>query len=163
MSNMNNNRIDQVLTDEQMRKAKENIKNIEKDFPFLVGLTDQERNSLLGIDVNNKAFVEDALNAGRANPELLPRYISLENAENDLKLFEQMDEIIPILKQFLQKLTDTRLLAGSEAYMTSLMLYRLFTAAATAGMPGAEAVMKQLQPRFKKQGGTGSEPTPPAA
>lgn len=158
MSNMNNNRVNQVLTEEQMTNLKEGIKSLEKDFSFFVGLTDQERASLLGIDVNNKAFVEDALNAGRVNQDLLPRYLSLESAELDLKLFEQMDEIITIVEQFHQKLSDTRLLAGSEAYMTALMLYRLFIAASTAGMPGADAAVKKLEPRFKKQGERAPKP-----
>ena len=54
------------------------------------------------------------------------------------------------------------MLCGSEAYASSLTAYRLFEAAASAGLPGADSVYNALKQRFAGQGTTGgTTPTPP--
>ena len=42
--------------------------------------------------------------------------------------------------QLTEKIRDTRMLCGSEAYVSSLSAYRFFEAAALAGVAGADAV-----------------------
>ena len=158
MANMSNNRINEMATEDQLRKTKEHIDLIGKELPFLQGLKMEERSSLLGIDVNNKAFVEDAIKAAVSNPHLLPEYIKVKDIQKDLALFNQTDELASLVVQALEKLTDTRLLAGSEAYMSALMLYRLFIAAAEAGLPGADSIVAQLKPRFAAQGNRAPKP-----
>lgn len=48
----------------------------------------------------------------------------------------------------LEKLEDTQILAGSEAYVSALTGYKLFGAAADAGLPGADAIYDSLKTRF---------------
>jgi hypothetical protein len=161
MANLTNNRINTTATPAQITAAKAAIQTINTSLPFLIGLTTEERIQLPAIDVSNKTFTEDAINAGLNNASLLPAYISVPNMQSDLSLFTQLDEIIVLVKQTLEKLEDTQLLAGSEAYTSSLMLYKLFGSAADAGMPGADAVVAQLKMRFMGQGGSGTPPTDP--
>ena len=113
------------------------------------------------INVNNKTFSEDAINAGVNNATLIPSYVSLVNMQNDLTLFTQLDELVGIVNQLCEKLEDTRLLAGSESYVSALTLYKLFGSAADAGVPGADAIVAQLKTRFAGQGGAGTAPTNP--
>ena len=144
-----------TATAAQITAVKTALQTIGTNLPFLIGLTSEERVLLPAIDVNNKAFTEDAINAGINNAALLPAYLSVGNMQNDLNLFNQLDEIIILVKQLLEKLEDTQLLAGSESYSAALMLYKLFGSAADAGMPGADAVNTQLKQRFAGQGGKG--------
>lgn len=72
-----------------------------------------------------------------------------------------MDELILLHNQLGEKLQDTQLLAGSEAYIGALTLYKLFASAAEAGVAGSDAVYNQLKQRFAGQGGTGGAPTNP--
>ncbi len=161
MSNLNNNRVNTIATAAQITAAKSAIQAVNTNLPFLVGLTTDERIALPAIDVNNKAFTEDAINSAVNNATLLPSYISVSAMQNDLTLFNQLDELIVLVKQTLEKLEDTQLLAGSEAYTSGLMLYKLFGAAAEAGMPGSDAVYNQLRQRFAGQGGPGQRATQP--
>ncbi|UPT69586.1 MAG: hypothetical protein M0D53_10430 [Flavobacterium sp. JAD_PAG50586_2] len=87
MSNLTNNRLNITATAAQIASVKSAIQNININFPFLVGLTKEEKMGLLAIDVNNKAFTEDAINAGLNNASLLPSYISVPNMQADMTLF----------------------------------------------------------------------------
>lgn len=163
MSNLTNNRINTTATAAQITAAKAGIQAVLTNLPFLTGLTIEERIALPAIDVSNKAFTEDAINAGVNNATLLPTYVSVANMQNDLTLFTQLDEIIILVKQLLERLEDTQLLAGSEAYVSALMVYKLFGAAADAGVPGTDAIVAQLKQRFTTNGNTGTSPTPTPA
>lgn len=161
MSNLSNNRLNISATAVQITAVKAALNTIATNLPFLIGLTIDERISLPSIDVNNKAFTEDAINAGVNNAALIPSYVSVANMQSDMTLFNQLDEIKILTKQLLEKLEDTQLLAGSEAYVSALTLYKLFGSAADAGVPGADAIYEQLRGRFAGQGGTGTPPTNP--
>lgn len=159
MSNLTNNRLNITATAAQITAVKTAVQTINTSLPFLIGLTTTERSSLPAINVNNKAFTEDAINAGVNNPTIVPTYLSLANMQNDLTLFTQLDELVGIVNQLCEKLEDTRLLAGSEAYVSALTLYKLFGSASDAGVAGTDAIVTQLKARFTGQGGTGTAPT----
>ena len=154
MANLKNNRINTTATDAQVTAVKTALQTIAANLPFLVGLTTEERIALPSINVSNKAFTEDAINAGVNNPTLIPSYVSVVNMKNDMLLFTQLDEIIMMTKQLLEKMEDTQLLAGSEAYTSALTLYKLFGSAADAGVGGTDAIVTQLKQRFAGQGGS---------
>ena len=161
MSNLTNNRLNITATPVQIAAVKTALQTIQTNLPFLIGLTVDERIALPAIDVNNKAFTEDAINAGINNATLVPSYVSVPNMQNDMTLFTQLDEITALVRQLLEKLEDTQLLAGSEAYVSALTLYKLFGSAADAGVAGADAIVAQLKLRFASNGNAGSKATPP--
>ena len=154
MANLTNNRINTTATAAQVTAVKTALQTIAANLPFLVGLTTEERIALPSINVSNKAFTEDAINAGVNNPALIPSYVSVVNMKNDMLLFTQLDEIIMMTKQLLEKMEDTQLLAGSEAYTSALTLYKLFGSAADAGVAGTDTIVTQLKQRFAGQGGS---------
>ncbi|MCD9856306.1 hypothetical protein LUD75_16400 [Epilithonimonas sp. JDS] len=161
MSNLTNNRLNITATPAQITAVKTAYQTILTNLSFLLGLTTEERSSLPAIDVNNKTFTEDAISAGVNNAALLPAYVSPTAMQTDLTLFSQLDELIALHNQLGEKLQDTQLLAGSEAYVGALTLYKLFASAAEAGVAGSDAVYNQLKQRFAGQGGTGKTPTNP--
>ena len=163
MANLSNNRLDFTLSQSDVTAINDSIDALNSRLDFLIGLTVTERITLPAIDVNNKAFTEDAINAAINNTGLLPQYISVNAMQNDLTLFSQLDELIIVVKQLLERLEDTQLLAGSEAYVSALMVYKLFGAAADAGVPGTDAIVAQLKQRFTSTGNTGTPPTPTPA
>ena len=156
MANLTNNRLNVVATAAQIASVKAALTTIDTNLPFLIGLTTEERILLPAINVDNKVFTEDAINAGVNNAGMLPTFLSVSDMQTDLALFNQLDELIAMLKQTLEKLDDTQLLAGSESYSSALMLYKLFGAAADSGIPGADAIVAQLRERFTSQGNTPS-------
>src|SRR3954467_13641096 len=116
MSNLLNNRVNVTATPAQVTAVKAAFQTILTNLPFLVGLTTDERKSLQTIDVGNKAFTEDAINAAVNNATLVPGYVSVAGMQNDLTLFSQLDELSAIANQLCERLEDTKMLAGSEAY-----------------------------------------------
>ncbi|MBL7702971.1 MAG: hypothetical protein JNM14_12025 [Ferruginibacter sp.] len=130
--------------------------------PFLIGLTTEERIALPKINESNKVFVGDSINALVNNAAILPAYLNANEIKTDLTLYEQLDELEGLALQLVEKIQDTRMLCGSEAYASSLAAYRLFEAAATAGLPGTDSIYNALKQRFAGQGPTGgTTPTPP--
>lgn len=148
MSNITNNRINNTLTVAQITAVKAAIQTIYTQIPFLLGLTVDERISLPKINVSNKAFTEDAINAVSNNASMLPTYLKVADMQTDIQLFTQLDEITGLVRQLLEKLEDTQMLAGSEAYVSALTGYKLFAAAAEVGISGSDAVYDSLKARF---------------
>ncbi|MGM8360706.1 hypothetical protein ACSV4D_02200 [Flavobacterium sp. ARAG 55.4] len=166
MSNLLNNRVNTTATAAQLTAVKAAFQTILTNLPFLVGLTADERKSLNAIDVNNKAFAEDALSAAVNNATLVPGYISVPTMQNDLTLFAQMDEISGLANQLCERIEDTKMLAGSEAYNTALSLYKSFGTAADAGVQGADSIVDKLKTRFATKSSSDpvtAPPAPPAA
>lgn len=155
MANLSNNRLDFTLSQSDITAINDSIDTLNSRLDFLIGLTVTERISLPAIDVGNKAFTEDAINAATSNELLLPGYISVTAMKNDLDLFNQLEPIKVKLNQILEKINDTQLLAGSEAYVAALTVYKLFGSAADAGVPGTDTIYDLLKQRFAGQGGTG--------
>ena len=159
MSNLTNNRIDTVMTPAQVTDVKNAITAINTAISFSVSLTAEERMTLPKISVANKSFTEDAINALDNNAAIFPAYLNVGQMQNDLKLYQQLDELATILRQTLERIEDTRILAGSEAYVAALTVYKIVGAAAKAGIEGSETIYEQLRERFTTS--TNSKITPP--
>lgn len=161
MSNINSNRLDVSLNPQEVNQINAAITNIEVLMPFLTGLTTEERIAIPKINVANKAFTEDAINIAVQNPSLFPGYINPAEMQKDLLLFNQLDVLATSLRRVLEKVEDTLMLAGSESYISALAVYRSISAAAKAGVPGADSLYDQLRARFAEQGGGNNNPPTP--
>jgi len=160
--NITINRLNTTMSEADMATVKKYFNSMYSLMPFLIGLTTDERVSLPKINEGNKVFVADSINALANNAPMLPAYLNVADIQTDLTLYEQLDELEGIAMQLVEKIQDTRMLCGSEAYASSLAAYRLFEAAASAGLPGADTVYSALKQRFAGQGGTGGNtPNPP--
>ncbi|MGK4568363.1 hypothetical protein [Flavobacterium sp. 3HN19-14] len=152
MSNLTNNKLNVTMTAAQIAAVKTAIATINTNMPFLVGLTLAERSALPKIDVSNKAFTEDAINAAVNNSTMLPSYLNVANMQTDLQLYSQIDELRGIAAQTLEKLEDTQMLAGSESFVNALTVYKMFGNAADGGIPGSDTIYSQLAARFNNNG-----------
>lgn len=153
MSNSLSNRLSASLGATAIGNIKTAITTIKTNLPFLVGLTVEERKTIPKISESNKVFAADALNAALNNSTMLPAYFSSTEMKLDMDLYNALDEINLLLSQLSEQVNDTQMLAGSEAYVSALTVYRLFGAAAKAGVPGADSVNAMLAKRFANQGG----------
>jgi hypothetical protein len=157
--NENNNRVPAAMADTVMTDIMNTIQVLEtKLTAYMVGLSPEERIGLPKINVDNKAFVEDAINEMR-NPvaaQIIPAFLKPADADADLKMFNQMELVFARMTNLASKVEGTRILAGSEAYTTALSFKRLADAAEAAGIAGAGAIAVKLRERFKGQGSTAS-------
>ena len=152
MGNIINNRLAAVITDAERDAIQQNIKQIEDDLPFLKGLLPRERQIMPKINDANRVFVEKVLEVLPDNRELLPSFVNVDKLLQDFALYEQLSKILVDLDRLHKSIVDTRTLAGSQSYMTSLAAYRMLQGAAAAGVPGAIALVNYLKGRFMGQG-----------
>lgn len=167
MTNILNNRVSATLTAEQINEVKTALQKVRDTLPFLIGLTNDERQSLPKMSKVNRGFTDDALNAIANNSSMFPAYLNVSELRKDLQLYDQLDELVTLANQICELLRDTQMLAGSEAYATALTGYKLVAAAATGGVPGAKTIHETLKKRFEGQGNTGIQeetlPVPPSS
>ena len=159
--NITNNRIDLTIPPADQVTIKQHIADASAVTPWLIGLEDDEKKGMVGINVQNKQFVEDCLIEMSSATGIMPAFIDPVKVKNDLVLFTQLEEVAIQLEDYLDKVRDSQYLAGAEAYAVCLIFYRLCEAAAKAGLPGADERYRRLKVRFEGQGGPGT-PTPPA-
>ncbi|WP_299221843.1 hypothetical protein [uncultured Aquimarina sp.] len=154
MSNVLNNRLSVTVDPTVITEVKNRIEEINTLLPFLTGLTKDERRTLPKINRSNKIFVEDALDSMRQNGDILPSFINVEEVDKDYALYNELKVLSLELAELSEKVNDTRILAGSEAYSTSLLAYKMFGVAANSGVAGAEALHTRLRERFANSGST---------
>lgn len=162
MSNTFSNRVSASLAATAITNIKDALHTIKTQMPFLIGLTTEERMTIPKISEANRVFTADALNAIANNADMLPTYFQAGELKLDFDLYTALDEINLIMGQLAEQVSDTQMLAGSEAYISALTSYRLFGAAAAAGVPGSDAIYNALKVRFQEQGGNGNAAAPPA-
>ena len=155
------NRISTVLDDAKIADIRKKFDELEAALSFIIGLTIDERVNMPKINVANRTFVMDSQAALQTNASFMPAYVNVPEMGKDITMYNQLEEFTQRAAQLSEKLGDTQMLAGSEAYLTSLAAYRLFEAAAKAGLPGADAIYDSLKVRFADQGGSNNNPPNP--
>ena len=161
MSNLTLNRIDTTFTDAEFNNIKDAIRNIDSSLGGKTrSLTKEERKKLPKINKDNLLFVQDAALAADNARDLLPAYFSSEAMRTDTQYHLQLKELSLLLAQLQEKISDTMMLAGSEAYTSALTVYRMLQAAAKGGVSGAEPLATKLAERFKQASNAPEEDTP---
>ena len=158
MANITENRINQTIAAADLATIQSAIATLNSNLSFLQALTDEERAALFGLDVNNKVFVDETLDEMTNNGAILPAFINVSNLKQDIMLFEQLDSLESELLNLVARISDTKRLAGHEAYAMALTAYNMYNMANSAGIPGAKQSYDRLKARFAGQGRT-SNPT----
>ena len=116
--------------------------------PAHINLTAEERQSLPKMGDKTLAFVTKALEYAKQNSTIVPTFMSVTEFEKDVNAAIQLNNILRPLQQLTEKLDDTTLEAGSEAYSSALVFYTAVKGAAKAGAPGMKNISDELQARF---------------
>ena len=158
--NILKNRINLVLTAEQVAGLETAILAVEDASTFLVGITIDDRVELAKLGPKSEAFVALALETGRLNEGLLPRDLDLADLERDRAAREALRPLYERMRQLSRKLDDTMLLLGSDCYSGALAVYR---ALKTNGqLEGLQPVLADLGRRFaRSRSAAAREPQPP--
>ncbi len=153
MSNLSENRINVVLVAEDVTAINTAVSTILSKVPANTTLTDEQRVSYNAINVANKVFADDCLAEAEANGAgILPAFVNLTNLQNDLTVFEQLDQIESMLNNTLQRVADAKRIAGHEAYGLANVVYSAFKTANESGIANAKSSFDKLKARFEAQG-----------
>ena len=135
------------------------IQTITSKLPFLISLTNEERKGNLKLGNKTGVFMLKALDYAKNNPGLVPPYTDIVEVSKDLTLYNDLTNILEWLVPLVQKIEDTQMEAGTEAYSGILPFYSSTKLASQKDVPGARAIYEDMQERFpgrKKK----STPTP---
>lgn len=152
--------IDATVTDTQRAAVFAAITQVETNLDFLINLTPQERQALPKMGSATQSFVSKALEIAGNNPQFVPPYVDVPAMRKDYDLAMRLQGIEMQLASLLEKVSDTNLAAGSEAYVTGLTIYNSIKAAAKVNVPGAKALATELSERFAQASETPAVSTP---
>ena len=152
MSNISENKINVVITPADITTINSSVATILSKIPENTTLTDQQRKDYNAIDVTNKVFAEDCLMEGQNNGAgILNNYINLNFLQNDLTVYQQLDQMESNILNILQRIKDAKRIAGHEAYGVANSIYKAFKSANEDGIANAKAPYDRLKVRYEAQ------------
>jgi len=146
------NQISALLTPAETEAIRTAMDIIRQKLPFLINLTDEERQTYAKMGDKTVAFVSKALEYARENPHLVPPYLNVSEFEKDMQLIVQLRGILRPLLSLVEGLDDTLMLAGSESYAAALTFYNSVKMASKMNVPGTTAIYNDLKVRFPGRG-----------
>src|SRR6185312_4181057 len=157
----NDNRISATLAPADKTAVLDAINIIKTKLPFLVNLSSLERRAMPKMSDKTLAFDEKCVLYMAAHPELLPGFVTADEVMKDRTLRLDLTEVLQELQQVTQGVSDTVMLASSEAYKADLAFYQNARQAAQRGVMGADTIYNDLSERFP--GRIKGQAHPPAA
>ena len=125
--------------------------------PFMQGLTADERRDLFKMGDKTVATVQKTQSYVETNPEFIPAYMDVREFNRDVTVVNQLKPIEDLVQQLGVDVSDTRMLAGSEALQQALFYYGQVREADSKGVPSSRAIYEDLQPRFARRRAKPSE------
>jgi hypothetical protein len=127
--------------------------------PYLVSLTKEQRVSMLKLSAKSTDFVTRLLPIAKANAQYLPPAFDMTEWGKDVELFQALRELLDTLNPLLEKMDDTLMVVGSEAYAGALTAYQYLKAANKGG--DLDDLLDDLGKRFARK--SKAVPTPQPA
>lgn len=146
-----NNRIDSELSAADLKAIRDALAAIRTGLPFLIKLGDDERKGMALMDDGRSPFVEKSFELGAGNAIIEPGPGLIEAGKKDLSLFISLTTIKNELQQLLEMVSDTRQLAGAEAFETARFIYMKAQMAVKMKDPGSQSIVDELGKLFKQQ------------
>jgi len=143
-----NNKVSAEVTEAMMAEFKKDMEAIKAKYPWLISLTDEERNSGLRIGDKTYTFVSKVVEYVDSHPEYLPSYINVAELKKDFKLWNDLYTMLRLNTLLSNAITDTAIQAGNEAMEAALSYYSSVKEAAKRGAPGAQTIYDELRARF---------------
>lgn len=120
--------------------------------PYMLALTPEQRKTIPKMSDGTEPFVAKVMDYATSDPQFAPPYMDVPEMKKD---FDAVTQLLPLLRtvdQLEDNLSDTTMMAGSEAYVAALSYYNSVKMAAKMNVPGAKAIYEDLRKRFEKQG-----------
>jgi hypothetical protein len=131
----------------------EDLESLHKD------LSGRARRRLYGAGTDNLGFIETAYAAAAGNPDFIPKLLSVEDFHENLEEFKKMQQLVYVLRQFLEAAQNVALLESNGLYLDALRVYRSLRDHTRGRTPGADVIFKDLRKYFNRPKRPGDKPT----
>ena len=142
------NKVSITIDEEAMTTISQALTAIRQNLPELINLKEEERHVLPKMGDKTVAFVNKNLEYAKQNPRVVPAFLDMVEFEKDVVAATDLRKVLIPLQQLVEKLDDTTMQAGSEAYTAALIFYNAVIGAAKAGEPGMKNIYDDLKSRF---------------
>jgi AcrR family transcriptional regulator len=122
-------------------------------------LTGRDRQRLISARSRNYGFIDKAFDIGRDNPDFLPPHFNIEQLWLELRTLEDLRQLMLVLQQFLQLVTNCFMQQADLCYRDALRIYGSLQEQTRARVPGAAPLFEALQDFFRRRRRPGEEPT----
>jgi len=117
------NRISATITPADKTSFITSLKELTGRLDFLVTLQPEDSKSLRKIGVDGVPYALAGRDAVRASLDFTRRSFNLAEFEKDVTLFQDLGEILAVLRPLVQKLEDTYRLVGADVMVTADDIY----------------------------------------
>jgi hypothetical protein len=147
------NRISITIPPADLQAVQQALANIQAILaPYVVAMTPEDRKKILKMGDSSEPFVSKVMDYAISDPQFLPPYMQVAEMKKDWEAVVNLLPVFRVLQQLDDNLSDTVMLAGSEAYEAALAYYGSVKMAANMNIPGAKAIYDDLKKRFEGQG-----------
>lgn len=143
------NYISAEITQEVIDKVTADLVDIQSKLPFILKLSPAVKQSMPKLEDSRAPFVNKCLFYARKESKILPPYTDIDELERDLKLFNNLQNIAKEVDRLSDMINDTRIAAGSDAYVAALSIYNSVKQAAKMNVPGTKAILDDLKTAFE--------------
>lgn len=141
------------VSSEDLAKVSEALKTIKSVLaPYLVTISTDERQTLPKMNEKTVPFVKKVLEYAESHPEFAPSYVSVPELQKDVAAFDTLNKIGKPFDEIAVALTDTTMLAGSEAYVAALSYYNSVKQGVKMNVAGAKVIFDDLKVKFEEYG-----------
>ena len=101
------------------------------------------------MDDSRSPFVGKCLQYALAEPNIVPPYVNLDELRSDLELFNNLQNIACEINRIADMISDTRIAAGTDAYVAALSVYNSVKQASKMNVPGTKPIFDDLKKLFE--------------
>ncbi|AFL85271.1 hypothetical protein Belba_2728 [Belliella baltica DSM 15883] len=147
------NRISIEIPEADLAAAKAALEQVQSILaPYVIALTPDQRRTLPKMSDGTEPFVAKVVEYANDDPQFLPPFVDKGEFDKDWRAISGLLPLYRLCNQIADNLSDTTMLAGSEAYVSALSYYNSVKQAAKVNVPDAKAIYEDLRKRFNGQG-----------
>ena len=107
---------------------------------------------MVSLDDSRTPFVAKCLQYAQKEAKIVPPFVDIVELNKDLTLFINLQNLSREINRIADMLNDTRIAAGTDAYVAALSIYNSAKQAAKMNVPGTQAIVDDLKKTFEGQG-----------
>ena len=146
------NRLSITIPTADLAAAKAALQQVQSILaPYVIALTPEQRKTIPKMSDGTEPFVAKVIEYAADAPQFLPPFVSREEFEKDWLAISGLLPLLRLCTQIEDTLSDTTMMAGSEAYVSALSYYNSVKQAAKVNAPDAKAIYEDLRKRFERK------------
>ena len=142
------NKISETIDQAKLDEIIALLKKAEELIPKLISLSVQQRRESFKMGDGSIPFVQKAYEEAKNNANLVPSFVNMNELKKDIDYDAALRQIEMVVTILAERVSDTRMVVGSEALNGALAIYNFVKQAVKQNIPGSKSVQENLKARF---------------